>query len=417
MELYLEDNRTSASNRNLWKIQIFWIGFAMYSFGAALSDLNFVNIKILQLFQLFGLLILLLGAFFLIRFEIKNFYLKVFYIIYYCWLFSIIIREPSFLSNKESVLYFLLNPYYGLLLYFVPLILLFPQNFLFYKKTYTYIIVFGVLYIIFVGLSFRYLISSGGTDIMNRNVAETSFVLSFPCGFFLLTYSYHSKKKVIFAAIVILFTLLFSVMRARRGLIIMTSSLLFFSFLLYLFTTKNKILIIYLAVLLFLSAGWYVSHLYKPEESRLLGFISERGTEDTRTAVELYFYDDMKFKDWIIGRGINGKYYCPDIEEDTDYRSVIETGYLQLILKGGLIRLGLFLLIMIPAVIIGVFYSKNTLSKAAAIWILIALISLYPATVDTFTLNYLLVWICVGICYSKKIRNLPDNYIKTILNE
>lgn len=404
------------TGKKIRRINTFWIGFAIYSFSAALSDLNLVNLKILQLFQLFGLVILITGAFLLIRFQIKNFYLKVIYLIYCCWLFTVIIRDPGFLSTKESVLYFLLNPYLGLLPYFLPLILLFPQNLLFFKKTYSYITVFGIFYILFVGLSFRYLVSSNHSDLMSRGVVETSFVLSFPSGFLLLTYDYHSKKKIMFSLIVILLTLLFAVIRARRGLITMTSSLIFFSFLLYLLSSKNKILMIYLAVLLFLSATLYISHLYKPEENRLVGFISERGTEDTRTAVELYFYDDMKFKDWIIGRGINGKYYCPDIEEDMDYRGVIETGYLQIILKGGLTELVLLLLIFIPAIIAGLFYSKNILSKAAGIWIIIALISLYPALVANCTLNYLLVWICVGICYSKKIRNLPDSYIKTILN-
>ena len=404
------------SDKKLRSINIFWIGFSIYSFTAALSDLNLVTLKILQIFQLLGLVILITGALLLIRFQIKNFYLKILCSVYCCWVFALILRDPSFLSTKESVLYFLLNPYLGLLPYFAPLILLFPQNVLFFKKTYSYISLFGIFYILFVGLSFRYLISSDHSNVMSRGVVETSFILSFPSGFLLLTYDYHSKKKIIFSSIVILLTLLFAVIRARRGLITMTSSLIFFSFLLYLLTSKNKILMIYLAVLLFLSAALYITHLYKPEENRLVGFISQRGTEDTRTAVELYFYDDMKLNDWIIGRGINGKYYCPDIEEDMDYRSVIETGYLQIILKGGLIELLLLLLIFIPAIIMGLFYSKNMLSKAAAIWIIIALISLYPALVVNFTLNYLLVWICVGICYSKKIRNLPNSYIKTILN-
>ena len=92
----------------------------------------------------------------------------------------------------------------------------------------------------------------------------------------------------------------------------------------------------------------------------------------TQERVELYFYDDMKTKDWIIGRGINGEYFLSNVEENqiTNYRRNIETGYLQTILKGGLISLGLFIFIAIPALIKGLFYSKNILSKAAAIWIL-----------------------------------------------
>jgi hypothetical protein len=144
----------------------------------------------------------------------------------------------------------------------------------------------------------------------------------------------------------------------------------------------------------------------------------ERGDEDTRSAVEIYFYDDMKTKDWIIGKGINGEYFAPDIEKEqlTNYRSNIETGYLQTILKGGLISLGLFILIAVPALLKGIFYSRNILSKAAGIWILMALINSYPSTVNTFTLRYLLVWISIGICYSKEIRQMENSYIKDIIN-
>ena len=39
----------------------------------------------------------------------------------------------------------------------------------------------------------------------------------------------------------------------------------------------------------------------------------------------------------------------------------------------------------------------------------------YPATVTTFTLNYLIVWICVGICYSGVIRNMPEECQKDII--
>ncbi|HZW71649.1 MAG TPA: hypothetical protein VFF57_12290, partial [Hanamia sp.] len=81
---------------------------------------------------------------------------------------------------------------------------------------------------------------------------------------------------------------------------------------------------------------------------------------------------------------------------------------------GGIVELFLFLLMTIPAVILGIFFSKNLLAKAAGIWILIMLYGLYPATINTFSLRYLLIWIAVGICFSKKIRSLSDRNIQMI---
>jgi hypothetical protein len=85
---------------------------------------------------------------------------------------------------------------------------------------------------------------------------------------------------------------------------------------------------------------------------------------------------------------------------------------LQIILKGGLISLLLLFGILIPAAFKGIFQSKNLLAKAAGIWIVLALINMYPSTINTFTLNYVLVWISVGICFSQTIRNISDETLK-----
>jgi hypothetical protein len=123
----------------------------------------------------------------------------------------------------------------------------------------------------------------------------------------------------------------------------------------------------------------------------------------------------MNTQDWIIGKGMNGKYFCPgiDVNDRTGYRRIIETDYLNIILKGGIISLGLLILILVPAIIKGLFYSKNLLSKAAAFWIFLWLIDLYPASVNAFSLNNLLVWLSIGICYSKTIRNISESGIKS----
>jgi hypothetical protein len=241
--------------------------------------------------------------------------------------------------------------------------------------------------------------------------------LTLPCGFILFTYKYHDNKRKLFAAGVVILTLLWSIYKGRRGLSSIFLMTLIIAYFLYLIHTKKKVIIIYLSILFFTIGLFYASHLYHINQNELFGFIVQRGDEDTRTGVELLFYDDMKTKDWIIGRGINGEYFCPDIEENqlTNYRSYIETGYLQTILKGGLISLGLYLLIAVPAFILGIFYSRNLLAKAAGLWIFIGILSSYPTSVESFNLQFLLIWISIGICYSKEIRKLSDNTIKAYL--
>jgi len=389
------------------------LGFLVYTLGYVISAPGKFNFIICQLFQIIGFVILLFGCIPLIKSKIDNSYLKIIYPIYFIWLLSVIFRgfQFDYISIKNSFI----NPN-GVLLYFTPLIILLPQKLTFYKRIFDVIIIMGISFlvcdVIFIkGLLDRY-------NELTRDYIETFTILSVPCGFILLTYPYHTNKRKLIAGGIVVLSLLLAIYRARRGLSFICFSILMFSYYIYLINTKKKVLLIYLSILTVVIGVLYISDTYKVNKNGLFGFIVQRGETDTRTGVELYFYNDMKTKDWIIGRGINGEYFCPgiDFNQQTDYRALIETGYLQIILKGGIVSLALYLLISIPAIFLGFFHSKNILSKASAIWIFIAVMSLYPTTVDSFSLQYLVVWISIGICYSKKMRNLPDNIIKEIIN-
>lgn len=400
----------SLSKKDCRLLNLFWIGFVLYISAYVISTTGHINYIFCQIIQIIGLIVLISTAIREIKFKLENNYLQLLFFFYCLW--SLITISRGFNLNYSYLKNMLFDANYGLLLYFAPFILLFPKNLVAYKSLFHTAIILGLIFIIYDFLFIR--------DLLDRS-AETQDVieyftkdLSITCGFILLTYKYHSYKKQIICLVIMMLSILFSIYKARRGLTFICGSILFFSFLIYFLKNKNKIIIIYLSVLLLTFTAFYVNSAYRIKQKGLFSFILQREDEDTRTGVELYFYNDMKPVDWAIGRGINGKYFCPSIEEnqESDYRILIETGYLQIILKGGIIFLGLYLLISIPALILGIFYSKNLLSKAAGIWIFISLISLYPATVNTFNLNYLLVWICIGICYSKNLRQLPDQVIQ-----
>lgn len=366
-----------------------------------------------QLIQIAGLGIFFFFSTFLIKFQIKNNYLKLLFISYCIWALITIIRGIHF--NVTDLGYFLLSADYGGILYFSPLILLFIKD-LNYRKLFEVILILGIIFLLLDVLFIRKLLDR---SFETQNVIEYLVrSLALPCGFLLLTYKYHTNPKKILAVAVLVISILFSVYKARRGLTLTLVSIVAAIYCIYLSYSKEKVIVVYLAVFFITLAAFYSANIYNISENKLLSMIAERGDENTRKGVELYFYNDMGTDDWIVGRGINGEYYCPDVTEDqpSNYRDLIETGYLQIILKGGLIRLILFLLISIPAVFLGLFSSKNLLSKASAIWIIIALISLYPSTVESFSLQYLLVWISIGICYSKEIRNLSNTKVSALIN-
>lgn len=149
--------------------------------------------------------------------------------------------------------------------------------------------------------------------------------------------------------------------------------------------------------------------LFNNMADSLFATLIERGMEDTRSGVEESFYNDMKTTtDWLFGRGWFGEYYDSIFK---DYRSSIETGFLSLILRGGLLYTIPYVGILLLSFINGYFRSKNLFCKSFAIICLIQILSLYPYGWPAFDLNHFTLWLGVWICNSSQIRNLNDNYI------
>jgi hypothetical protein len=241
--------------------------------------------------------------------------------------------------------------------------------------------------------------------------------LSVPAGFLLITYSYQSFWRKLFAFFIVGVTLLLALIRARRAIIFMEVSYLVCFYFIFLYIRKIKFQALFFSLILIGALAFGGVKLYNKDKRSTFEFITERIDEDTRTGVEVCLYDDLTTKDWIIGKGMTGQYYCPGIDNGTfnDYRSMIETGYLNIILKGGIISLVLLLLITIPAAILGIFYSNNLISKAAGIWIFLWVTNLYPTVVNTSALHYVLVWISIGICYSRELRDMAEEDVRRLL--
>lgn len=409
----LTENR---SEKNKKAIYYFWIGFVVYSLSFTVYSSFNVKFFLYGSLQVIGLIFLVPSVAKLMQWNFDSNYLKILYSIYICWLFTVIIRGFQF--DFKFIKDMLFDARNGIFLYFVPLILLFPRNLIDYKKAFDVIVILGLAYIILTLLFLKDPLNPNLDNISNIRILENfSQDLSLPSGLIILTYLYHSKKRILLALFVIIITFFLATVNARRGLMFMTLSILLVSCLIYVFSHKRKLFKIIFSLLLIPVIYFLGITLYNENRSGIFANITERIDENTRSEVEGYFFLDMNTQDLLLGRGVNGQYFCPEIDINslTGYRNTIETGFLQIILKGGFISLGLLLLIAIPAMFKGIFYSKNILSKAAGVWIFLFLIDSYPATIIAFTMHYLLVWLSVGICYSKEIRNIPESTIIKIL--
>ena len=143
----------------------------------------------------------------------------------------------------------------------------------------------------------------------------------------------------------------------------------------------------------------------------------ERMEYDSRTGVELELLDQMTTTgDMTFGRGYAGSYYSEFIDPDGIEREGIETGYLHLILKGGIVYLVLMSLTFIPAVILGFFKSKNFYMKMLSSFALIFIIFFNVANSNiTFSIRYFMFLIVIHILYNPKYRKMSDKEVENCL--
>ena len=148
--------------------------------------------------------------------------------------------------------------------------------------------------------------------------------------------------------------------------------------------------------------------------------IESRISVDTRSDLYDRFYKEMR-ENLVFGKGMNGTYFSPIygnnkvdgiIFNKVVYRNVIENGYLQLLLTGGIVHIVFFFLVMLPATYLGIFRSSNQFAKACGSLILLQLLNMFLYGLPTLSLSYVLVWVCVGVCYKPSIRKKSNDDIR-----
>jgi hypothetical protein len=120
-----------------------------------------------------------------------------------------------------------------------------------------------------------------------------------------------------------------------------------------------------------------------------------------------------------LGRGALGRYYSPYFkanEGDFHYRSESEVGYLHIILKGGIIMIFLKLALLLPASIMGIFFSNNTICRQCGYSCLAYIIMWSLTYCPIYGAEYLLLWMSAGTCLSRQARLLSNQEISQLFN-
>jgi len=142
---------------------------------------------------------------------------------------------------------------------------------------------------------------------------------------------------------------------------------------------------------------------------------------DTRTFLYQEVYEDLrKDNKLLIGRGSNGTYYSPYFDEtggDTSNRLSVEVGILAILLKGGLISVALYLIILCAAIYQALFRSKNYYVFCIGLMLVVHALLLFISNPLDYSCYNMAIWFFTGVCLSKKIRSLDNSEIKIILTD
>jgi hypothetical protein len=337
-------------------------------------------------------------------FEFESTYFKVIFYIFLFYQFVIIVHGFSYSYNYLKTIF-----REGEILW--PLII--PYFVFFDKRFSNIVILFKTLYAF--GLIFLILTIFFPTLLIVRLTAHYTIPsLALGCGFLIMNAIYLSNKKVTISFLVIVLSALSFTYLARRS-----AAFTFYGFIIssYVLNTINKsrkfifkVFPLFVGIILF-----FIFYPNKYSQT-ITNRMNERLYEDTRTPLYESFFIQMQ-PNIVFGKGMNGTYYYPleksfhddgMVSNDATYRNLIENGYLQLLLTGGIINIILFVLVLLPAAINGVLRSSNQFTRSCGVMVFLWLLDMFLFGLPTLSLHYILIWICVGICYKSTLRNKTD---------
>lgn len=395
--------------------------FASILFGFLLINLkeflSFIHPMLQTIAVSIGLFLIFINPFIYgLRFE-NNLrgWVKYVYIIYLIWLI-VIALVPVFSGQNYS--YHSYHPYsrFGLFSYTVPFIGLFGIGFVSFRDIFKYAAVFSVTGLVSFAIGFndiqsavieRVLVSTGEGQSLGE-IAAIYFGWFILSSLTILCLEFVHKGYKRLAIFTIFFCTILMLLMGRRGSVFMLGLYSIGGIYLYLIRSSTRDFVLKVFVL---AVG--VTLLAVTIENLAYSFFSvffDRISDDTRSTVDIELIKHLTNENaWLLGKGIEGAYNHDGFD---DLRYVHETGYLYLILKGGLVNLFLFLALLSHAAWKGFFRSRNRLVKGLSIYIFLHMIYLIPFGIPLFTLEYVYLWISFVCCESQYLRSLSNDEMK-----
>lgn len=296
----------------------------------------------------------------------------------------------------------------------MPLVCLIPWQYYQFNKIVKLATLISIISVLSFILYFPVIVSSS-TKIMaglevDRLETGVDFRFYIPFAFVCLLYPYIPKKIWLLNMAGLVSMILINLIAARRGSSLIT--VLLFTGALYLWTKVKEVKIGITAKIVFILIIGI--SLYFILNSSLFDYLFQRGMEDSRSGVDEALLRQMTPLELFWGKGLNGRYYFPILVDDyfNGWRYGSETGFYNIVLKGGYLMAFTYILILAIPAFKGMFKSNNYLCKAGGFYILLSLLDLYPFGWLEFSIKFFIIWMFVPLCLSPVVREMDDDEIR-----
>jgi hypothetical protein len=235
--------------------------------------------------------------------------------------------------------------------YIMPLIVFIPYSEMNLKKFIKYATIAAFLILACFPFHYRDIVAS---SFVGESLGSEYREIYAPFIFTVLLYLYIPTKKWIFHLIAFMCILFIAIVAARRG----SSLIMTIVFIVALYNWSKNLKSKYLRILsMAVAVVTIIVAAYTFKTSSLTSFIRDRGMNDNRTAVDEALISQMDDTELIFGKGLNGRYYYPIYEDDYQdgWRYGSETGFYNIVLKGGYLMAILHIVILLYPALLGIF--------------------------------------------------------------
>lgn len=339
------------------------------------------------------------------RSDFKGEKISIVYDLLVFWLFVCLIRSLITYRDMSELRLFLFSTYLGLSL--------FPVFFFIVGLNINYF--YSINRILTV-----YLIVATIVSLFFIKYFEIQLFLLYPIFYIILTIPFRSKGGKILVILISVSIIIVSLTN-RAGIIrILISYCILASYYIMLYIKIDKRLLKFLVfcILMLPIVSLYLGINGESIFQIILGGDNSDYSQlnpyaDTRTFLYYEVFQDLRFNNAIVlGKGIGSGYMSENFQ--TYSRSMAEVGFLQILLKTGIVGVLLYLSVIVSAIYKALGRSKSVFMKSLGLLLTSYVLLIFVENVIAYNLLNVLIWIVVGMCHSPALRDLNDDEFKIL---